>query len=298
MCHRNGVGGLHRPLGVLVRACIVDTLLHGFLGRVEHILVGHIAHGLAVHLHFQRIGLTDGVLHHRDHPGQCQHRQDVHGHARQGAHIAPHAADQIMHAVLYGCAKALFLPDAVRMYQQRAHAPEEQHDGPEQVAHHLGCTGERHGHDGVQQAAPPEQCTGHAPAHRASDTDKCIFGRKSQSVQGLTYDENEAVLQQLLRKMIDVMLGPAAEAVPTQELHALELCPQGAQLLAAFFRRLLRRLCGLRFLCLIFDQTGFSFLAARQSCSASGAAVVSTSCAAECQRTDNLCSFYYTPCTE
>lgn len=172
------------------------------------------------------------------------------------------------------------------------------HDGPEQVAHHLGCTGERHGHDGVQQAAPPEQCTGHAPAHRASDTDKCIFGRKSQSVQGLTYDENEAVLQQLLRKMIDVMLGPAAEAVPTQELHALELCPQGAQLLAAFFRRLLRRLCGLRFLCLIFDQTGFSFLAARQSCSASGAAVVSTSCAAECQRTDNLCSFYYTPCTE
>ena len=134
--------------------------------------------------------------------------------------------------------------------------------------------------------------------HRASDTDKCIFGRKSQSVQGLTYDENEAVLQQLLRKMIDVMLGPAAEAVPTQELHALELCPQGAQLLAAFFRRLLRRLCGLRFLCLIFDQTGFSFLAARQSCSASGAAVVSTSCAAECQRTDDLCSFYYTPCTE
>ena len=113
---------------------------------------------------------------------------------------------------------------------------------------------------------------------------------------GITYDENEAVLQQLLRKMIDVMLGPAAEAVPTQELHALELCPQGAQLLAAFFRRLLRRLCGLRFLCLIFDQTGFSFLAARQSCSASGAAVVSTSCAAECQRTDDLCSFYYTPC--
>ena len=98
--------------------------------------------------------------------------------------------------------------------------------GPEQVAHHLGCTGERHGHDGVQQAAHPEQCTGHAPAHRASDTDKCIFGRKSQSVQGLTYDENEAVLQQFLRKMIDVMLGPAAEAVPTQELHALELCPQ------------------------------------------------------------------------
>ena len=200
-----------------------------------------------------------------------------------------------MYAVLYGRTKALFLPDAVRMYQQRAHAPEEQHNGPEQVAHHLGCTGERHGHDGVQQAAHPEQCTGHAPAHRASDTDKCIFGRKSQSVQGLTYDENEAVLQQLLRKMIDVMLGPAAEAVPTQELHALELCPQGAQLLAAF---LLRRLCGLRFLCLIFDQTGFSFLAARQSCSASGAAVVSTSCAAECQRTDDLCSFYYTPCTE
>ena len=107
-------------------------------------------------VHFQRIGLTDGVLHHRDHPGQCQHRQDVHSHARQGAHIAPHAADQIMHAVLYGCAKALFLPDAARMYQQRTHAPEEQHDGPEQVAHHLGRTGERHGHDGVQQAAHPE----------------------------------------------------------------------------------------------------------------------------------------------
>ena len=297
MGHRDGIGRLDGQLG-LVRTGVVDALHHILFCKVEHFLIGHIANGLAVHLHFQRIGLTDGVLHHCDHPGQCQHRQDVHGHARQGAHIAPHAADQIMHAVLYGCAKALFLPDAVRMYQQRAHAPEEQHNGPEQVAHHLGCTGERHGHDGMQQAAHPKQCTGHAPAHRASDTDKCIFGRKSQSVQGLTYDENEAVLQQLLRKMIDVMLGPAAEAVPTQELHALELCPQGAQLLAAFFRRLLRRLCGLRFLCLIFDQTGFSFLAARQSCSASGAAVVSTSCAAECQRTDDLCSFYYTPCTE
>lgn len=121
---------------------------------------------------------------------------------------------------------------------------------------------------------------------------------KSQSVQGLTYDENEAVLQQLLRKMIDVMLGPAAEAVPTQELHALELCPQGAQLLAAFFRRLLRRLCGLRFLCLIFDQTGFSFLAARKAALHPARRWFPHPVRLNVSAQTIYAHFYYTPCTE
>ena len=48
----------------LIGACVADTLHHVLAGCVEDILVGHIAHGLAVDLHSQRIGLVDDIFKH------------------------------------------------------------------------------------------------------------------------------------------------------------------------------------------------------------------------------------------
>lgn len=82
----HGISRLHGKTRLL-RTGIIDTLLHGFQRRIEHLFVGHIAHGLIVHLHLQGVGLTDGGLEHRYHNGQRCHWQHIHSHTGHKADV-------------------------------------------------------------------------------------------------------------------------------------------------------------------------------------------------------------------
>ena len=230
MGHGNGVGRFHGPLCV-VGAGVIDTLLHCLTGGVEHVLVGHIAHGLAVHLHFQRVGLTDGFVEHGHHDCQCTHRQHIHGHPRQGPDIAAHAAGQIMYTFAAGHGKAFFFAHPMGVDQQGAAAPEKQPDGPEQVPEHLCSARECDG------CHIPQQCRSRVPqpqpaaAQAASGADEYILGGVAQRIQRLTNDRNGSVLGDLSAEIAYTILRFTAQPMPVQKPHALQLCPKGAQLL-------------------------------------------------------------------
>ena len=138
-----------------------------------------------------------------------------------------------MHAVLYGCAKALFLPDAVRMYQQRAHAPEEQHDGPEQVPEHLCRPGEGHSGKVCQQFPPGVPCVDGCAPDAAPRPDKNILGREAQRIQRFADRGYDRVAGKLPAQVAHMALGLTAQPVPVQKPDALQLCPKGAKLLSA-----------------------------------------------------------------
>ena len=218
----------------MVGICVVDTLLHRLAGRVEHILIGHIADGLAVHLHLQRIRLADGMVEHGHHNGQCAHRQHIHGHARQCFQVAAHAAGQIMYAGFAGCGKAFFFPHPMGVDQQGAAAPEKQPDGPKQVPEHLcsarecdGCCVSQQCRRRVPQPQP-------AAAQAAPNADESILCRIAQCIQRLPDDWRGRIPGKLSAKIIHMILGFTAQPVPVQKPHALQLCPKGTQPLAAF----------------------------------------------------------------
>jgi len=218
----------------MVGVCVVDTLLHRLTGRVEHILIGHIADGLTVHLHLQRIRLADGMVKHGHHNGQCAHRQHIHGHARQCFQVAAHAAGQIMYAGFAGCGKAFFFPHPLGVHQQRTAAPEEQPDRAEQVPEHLRCPRERHCRSICQQCRKCLPQPQPAAAQAAPNADESILCRIAQCIQRLPDDWHGRILGKLSAKIIHMILGFTAQPVPVQKPHALQLCPKGAQPLAAF----------------------------------------------------------------
>ena len=107
----------------LLCAGIIDTLLHSFQCRVKHLFVGHIAHGLVVHLHLQSVGLADGGLEHGHHNSQRCHRQHIHSHAGHKADVISDAMGKKVAACAQRSAKAVFLAYPVCVAQQRPGAP-------------------------------------------------------------------------------------------------------------------------------------------------------------------------------
>ena len=61
-----------------------------------------------------------------------------------------------------------------------------------------------------------------------------ILCRIAQCIQRLPDDWRGRILGKLSAKIIHVILGFTAQPVPVQKPHALQLCPKGAQPLAAF----------------------------------------------------------------
>ena len=236
MRHRDGIAGLDGPVG-LIRTGVIDTLHHVLAGKVEDFFVGHIADGLPVDLHRQRIGLLDGAVIHRHEHRQHTHRQDVHGHPGQQPKVAPDAAGEIMAAGFHSRAEAFLLPDRAGMHQQCPRAPEKEDHRAEQVSEHLGSAGERqrgqfmeHIADAVRQ---PPRDGGDIPA-RAHHS---IFGGKAQRIQGLAHPQHQSAPPQLLRKVVHAALRLPAEAVFPQQPAALELCPEGPQRPLVLHRR-------------------------------------------------------------
>ena len=263
MSHRHGIGRFHCP-GGLVRTGIVDTFLHGLAGSVEHILVGYIAHGLSVHLHFQRIGLADGVVKYCHHHCQCTHRQNVHCHAGQRFQVAPHAACQVMPRGAAGRAKALFFPHPVGMDEQSAASAEEQHHRAEQVAEHLRRSGKRHGCNVGQQIPGCAGRMDHNSTDAAPGPDEYILGRKAQRIQCLARCGHRRVAGKPAAEAAHMVLGLTAQPMPAQQPDTLQLRPKGTQFLPPL-RFYGRRI--LLFSCLIFDQKGF-LLPCRLRCAA------------------------------
>ena len=146
----HGISRLHGKVRLLC-AGIIDTLLHGFQRRIEHLFVGHIAHGLVVHLHLQSVGLADGGLEHGHHNSQRCHRQHIHSHAGHKADVVSDAMGKKVAACAQRSTKAVFLAYPVCVAQQRPGAPQGKHYRAEQIPQQLRRPGKGHGCDIFQQ---------------------------------------------------------------------------------------------------------------------------------------------------
>ena len=142
----HGISRLHGKVRLLC-AGIIDTLLHSFQCRVKHLFVGHIAHGLVVHLHLQSVGLADGGLEHRHHNGQRCHRQHIHSHTGHKADVISDAMGKKVAACAQRSTKAVFLAYPVCVAQQRPGAPQGKHYRAEQIPQQLRRPGKGHGCD-------------------------------------------------------------------------------------------------------------------------------------------------------
>ena len=254
MPHRDGVGRLNGPLFFL-RTGVIDTLLHVLAGQVKDRLVGHIAHGLAVDLHRQRIRLIHHVVEHGHPDSQRAERQDVHGHAGQQLHIAPDAVCEEMYTGLQGRAKAFFLMNPVGMNQQRPAAPHKEDDGAKQILEHLCCTGERRDHQVMGQRCKPGRHPQGCRADPPPGADDGIFRRKAQSVQALAHGLHHGGGPHFLGNIVHMVLRFSAEPMSPQQMHTLQPRPERAQLLPARGRRFGdRRHLLLRFCCFFVQQ--------------------------------------------
>ena len=177
----DGIGRLNGPLR-LVCTGVIDTLLHILAGQVEGGLVGHIADGLAVHLHRQRIGAVDDALKHCNIKGQRAQRQDVHGHPGQQPKVAPDAAGEKADAGFQRRTQALLLVDAVGVHQQRPDPLEEEDDGPKQILEHLDRAGKRR-HSQIMGKFFAAACRPKGSVGDIAPGPDCgIFRRKAQCV--------------------------------------------------------------------------------------------------------------------
>ena len=145
-----GISRLHGK-ACLLCAGIIDTLLHSFQRRVEHLFVGHIAHSLVVHLHLQGVGLADGGLEHGHHNSQRCHRQHIHSHAGHKANVIGDAMGKKVSACAQRSAKAFFFAHPMCVAQQRPSTPQGKHHRAKQIPQQLRRPGERHGCDIFQQ---------------------------------------------------------------------------------------------------------------------------------------------------
>ena len=139
-----------------------------------------------------------------------------------------------MYAGFAGCGKAFFFPHPLGVHQQRTAAPEEQPDRAEQVPEHLRCPRERHCRSICQQRRKCLPQPQPAAAQAAPNADEYILCRIAQCIQRLPDDWHGRILGKLSAKIIHMILGFTAQPVPVQKPHALQLCPKGAQPLAAF----------------------------------------------------------------
>ena len=258
----HGISRLHGKVRLLC-AGIIDTLLHSFQCRVKHLFVGHIAHGLVVHLHLQSVGLADGGLEHGHHNSQRCHRQHIHSHAGHKADVVSDAMGKKVAACAQRSAKAVFLAYPVCVAQQRPGAPQGKHYRAEQIPQQLRRPGKGHRCNIFQQFSDRLQQTPQPMLQAASCADHSILGGKADGVQRLAHHRCYGIVQQLVPQLFPAVLTLAANPVPPQHAPALELRPQRAQLLAAGLPyRLRSRLLLLYF---IFSQRDFS-----PSCAAAG----------------------------
>ena len=251
--HGDGIGRLDGQLG-LVRTGVVDALHHILFCEVEHFLIGHIANGLAVHLHSQRIGLGHGPVPDRDEHGQHTQGQDVHCCPGQQAQVALEPAHKIAPGRFYGSAKAPLPAHIVGVARHSAEALEEQVKRCQQILEHLRRTGKGCCNDGMQGIpAPAGQSAGHS-----SNTAPCahhhVLCRKAQYIKCLANCQHHGTGPQLFGHIIHVPLRFAAETVPPQQAGDLDLCPEASQFFSALHRRC--RSLALRLLCFFFDQKG------------------------------------------
>ena len=250
----HGISRLHGKARLFC-AGIIDTLLHSFQCRVKHLFVGHIAHGLVIHLYLQGVGLADGSLEHRHHNSQRCHRQHIHGHAGHKTDVISNAMGKEVPTCAQRSAKAIFLAHPMCVAQQRPGAPQGKHYRAEQIPQQLRRPGKGHRCDIFQQFSDRLQQTLQAVLQAASCANNGILGRKAYGVQRLAHYGRYGVMQQLTPQRFPAVLALAPQPVPPQHTPALELRPQRAQLLAAGLPYRLRS--GLLLLCFIFSQRDF-----------------------------------------
>ena len=250
----HGISRLHGKTRLLC-AGIVDTLLHSFQRRVEHLFVGYIAHSLVVHLHLQGVGLADGGLEHGHHNSQRCHRQHIHGHAGHKTDVIGDAMGKEVPACAQRSAEAFLLAYLMCVAQQRPGAPQGKHHWAKQIPQQLRRPGERHRCDIFQQISDRLQQTPQPVLQAASCANDRILRGKTDGIQRLAHHGRYGVVQQLMPQLFPAVLTLAAQPVPPQHTPALELCPQRAQLLAARMPYRLRS--GLLLLCFIFSQRDF-----------------------------------------
>ena len=146
----HGISRLHGKARLFCTG-IIDTLLHGLQRRVKHLFVGHIAHGLVVHLHLQGVGLADGSLEHSHHNSQRCHRQHIHGHAGHKTDVISNAMGKEVPACTQRSAKAILFAHPMCVAQQRPGAPQGKHYRAEQIPQQLRRPGKGHRCDIFQQ---------------------------------------------------------------------------------------------------------------------------------------------------
>ena len=220
----NGIARLDGQLR-LIGACIADTLHHVLAGCVEDILVGHIAHGLAVDLHSQRVGLVDDVFKHHAAQRQRTDRQDVHRHPGQQPEVAADAAGEIVGAGLQCRAKALFSVDLVGVDEKGHYALHEQHKGAEQILDDLCRTRESSlGQVFCKAADAPDAQEGQV-LDASPGTHCSILCTKAQCIEHCADACRQRRSPQLLGCAVQPMAAKAEAPVAAQQTDALELRP-------------------------------------------------------------------------
>ena len=220
----NGIARLDGQLR-LIGACVADTLHHVLAGCVEDILVGHIAHGLAVDLHSQRVGLVDDIFKHHAAQRQRTDRQDVHRHPGQQPEVAADAASEIVGAGLQCRAKALFSVDLVGVDEKGHYALHEQHKGAEQILDDLCRTREsRLGQVFCKAADAPDAQEGQV-LDASPGTHRSILCTKAQCIEHCADACRQRRSPQLLGCAVQPMAAEAEAPVAAQQTDALELRP-------------------------------------------------------------------------
>ena len=146
----HGISRLHGKARLFCTG-IIDTLLHSFQCRVKHLFVGHIAHGLVIHLYLQGVGLADGSLEHSHHNSQRCHRQHIHGHAGHKTDVISDTMGKEVPACAQRSAKAFLFAHPMCVAQQRPGAPQGKHYRAEQIPQQLRRPGKGHRCDIFQQ---------------------------------------------------------------------------------------------------------------------------------------------------
>ena len=255
-----GVARLDGPLG-LVGAGVADTLHHVLAGRVEDVLIRHIAHGFAVDPDGQRIRLVDDILEHCCAQRQCADGQGIHRHAGQQTEVAADAVFEVVDAGLKCCTEALLPADAVGMDEKGHDALCKQHDGAKQVFNHLCCAGERRLRQSLCKAADASSNPESGVLDGTPHPHGSILRAKAQRVERCANAQYQLRRAQLPGGIVQPVSAAAIPPVAAQQMDALELRPKRAQLCAeAGVPRRTGWLVLPRFSCFIFQQKGCSFL--------------------------------------